>query len=192
MSTNLLDRMNDAAEEDFAAPDEQGVSRLSQAAEALKTLQNRIERGKALLRELQTEEERYIREVIPGIMDDLGMMKFTLTDGSEVSVSPDLFISVLSGHERPAFEWLRENGHAGIIKHTVSVEFGKGDDEHAKEVVNALREKNLTPKDDEKIAPQTLRKWAKDQLDDGHEVPERLFKLFEFRKAKITPPKKRG
>lgn len=188
---NLLRMMEEAAAADISEIDEDGLRNLTSLAEELHDLRERlIPEAEAALQRLKDRDRQLSEDAIPEAMDDIGVASFRLKDGSEIKVVPDLFVSIRDSVR--ALGWLRDNGHEGIIKHVVSASFGRGEEERAHEVVRMLEEAGVSPEDKETVAPQTLRKWAKDQLGEGHEVPEALFKLFEFRKTKITTPRVRG
>ena len=84
-----------------------------------------------------------------------------------------------------AFEWLRANGYDDIIKNTVSVRFGRNEDELCAVLLDYLREQNYPVEQAQKIEPQTLKAWVKDMVERGVEFPNETFGLYVGQKATI-------
>ena len=55
-----------------------------------------------------------------------------------------------------AYNWLRENGLDDIIKNEVSVQFGKGEDSRAQELLSLAGLNGYEPTQRQKVEPMTL------------------------------------
>jgi len=84
-----------------------------------------------------------------------------------------------------AYEWLREHGYDDIIKNTVSVRFGRNEDQLCETLLNQLREQNYPVEQAQKIEPQTLKAWVREQVERGSEFPTELFGVYVGQKATI-------
>ena len=84
-----------------------------------------------------------------------------------------------------AYEWLREKGFDDIIKNTVSVRFGRGEDQLCEALLNLLREQNYPVEQAQKIEPQTLKAWVREMVERGSEFPTELFGAYVGQKATI-------
>ena len=84
-----------------------------------------------------------------------------------------------------AFDWLRDNGHEGLIKHRITVDFTREADNQALRVKKELEDKGLYPADKEWVEPSTLRGFAREQTESGVTLPDKLFNLFIGERATI-------
>ena len=62
----------------------------------------------------------------------MGLQKFTLTDGAEISVKPIYAASIPRDRKEEAFQWLRDHEFGDLVKNNVTVTFGRGEDDIAK------------------------------------------------------------
>lgn len=111
-------------------------------------------------------------KAIPELMANVGMAEFTTSSGLKLKIKPFMAVSIPEERRAEAYVWLEENGHGGLIKRTLSVAFGRDADEAVEKLKAELVSKQLVPKEDQKVEPQTLKKWAKDRLEAGNEVPD--------------------
>ena len=65
----------------------------------------------------------------------MNLQKFTLTDGSEISVKPIYAASIPKDRRDEAFQWLRDHEFGDLVKNNVTVTFGRGEDETAKDFI---------------------------------------------------------
>jgi len=63
------------------------------------------------------------------MLSELGMKSFKMADGSQIDIKPFYSASIKEEKRAQAYEWLREKGFDDIIKNTVSVRFGRGEDQ---------------------------------------------------------------
>jgi hypothetical protein len=137
---------------------------------------------------LKEKEEHYrnLTEVsIPEAMAEAGMKKFVMEDGSMIDVKPFYGASISKARQAEAFKWLRDHGFDDIIKNTVSVRFGRKEDELAARMIQLLREQGFIPEQTEKVEPQTLKAWVKERIEKGQPVDSELFGVFIGQKATI-------
>ena len=69
--------------------------------------------------------------------------------------------------------------------------FGREDEDWARQFVGQMkrRKRPLNAKWKRGVHPQTLCAWAKMQLEDGVDLPMKLFGIFHQKTAKISMPK---
>jgi hypothetical protein len=121
----------------------------------------------------QLDAQRY--EIVPGMMQELGINSFELDNGYKVSIKDEYYAKIPDAFQFECFEWLRKNNLDGIIKTAVSLNFGKGEAEQAKEVLETLYEIGLVPNVKETVHPQTLRAFVKERMSAGLELPVDFF-----------------
>ena len=154
-------------------------------AKRAKLLEKEIEDMETVLKERKDQQRKLLEESIPAMLQELGMKKFTMADGSTIDVKAFYSASIKEENRAVAFEWLRANGYDDIIKNTVSVRFGRNEDELCAVLLDYLREQNYPVEQAQKIEPQTLKAWVKDMVERGVEFPNETFGLYVGQKATI-------
>jgi hypothetical protein len=141
---------------------------------------------------------------LPMAMTALGMTDFGLVGGGKVVVS-DLVRAGITEANRPlAFAALEKNNHGDIIKHEITVLFGKGEEKWAAKFLADLakRKKPLNVSRRDFVEWQTLGKLAKELvaackskgLDPKEALPDDLYRLigiYEARVAEVKLPKEK-
>jgi hypothetical protein len=113
------------------------------------------------------------------------MESFTMADGSSIKVEKYYSASIAAARRAEAFQWLREKGYDDIIKNTVSVRFGRGEDELCERLKNLLSAENYPLEQAEKVEPMTLKAFVKEQIERGNEMPLDLFGVYVGQRVKI-------
>lgn len=129
--------------------------------------------------------------IIPDVMDRLGMEEFKLSDGSKVLVKTDIKCGLSEDRKPAGFAWLRENDYGGIIKTAVSLAFGKGEEQQAKEAVDVLSVAGFNAQIGDSVHPATLKSFVKERIEAGDNIPIDVFGVYEFKQTKIVLPKSR-
>jgi hypothetical protein len=161
------------------------ISSVGALAKRAKQLEKEIEDIELIFKERKEQQRKLLEETIPAMLQELGMKKFTMEDGSSIDVKPFYSASIKEENRAVAYEWLRNNGYDDIIKNTISVRFGRGEDELADKLINQLREESYPVEQAQKIEPQTLKAWVKDMVERGVEFPTETFGVFTGHKATI-------
>lgn len=141
---------------------------------------------------LKEELRRVVEQDLPEAMDDVGMTKFVLDDGTTLTIKPFYSASIPEERKDEAFTWMKENNFDGMIKAEIKVNFGKGEFEVAQSFLNFIRgfnEKAIDPEYKEQVHWQTLRAFVKEQIEGGHPLPLDMFGVFVGRKAELKLPK---
>ena len=161
------------------------LASVSELGRKAKALEKELEEQEALLKSIKEQFRKLTEETIPEAMTELGMKKFVMDDGSEVSIKPFYSASVTEARRAEAFQWLRDNGFDDIIKNTVSVRFGRGEDELCARLLDLLGSNGYPADQAEKIEPMTLKAWVKEMVERGNEFPSELFGAYIGQKAVI-------
>ena len=145
--------------------------------------EEKLKKQKEELRNLQNEE-------LPMLMQEIGIKKFELEDGSSVNVKEIYAGSISQANKEKAFNWLRQNKFDDIIKNTVTTAFGKGEDTAAKNFMDIAEQAGYTPVQKTEVHPQTLKAFIKERVEGGDEFPMELFGAYIGYKAEIKKSKK--
>jgi hypothetical protein len=159
-------------------------------------LEKQLEDAKAVFANIEQVQ-------LPAALTAIGMKKLTLTSGHEIEVKREYHPGIKEENEWAAFEWLRKNECDEIIKRTVVVAFGKGDDKLATLVKKLIQSKipATTPLVDKAaIHYQTLKAFVKGRIEAELEeaaedpdfqpsFPQELFGVHIIDRAVIKEPK---
>ena len=85
-----------------------------------------------------------------------------------------------------AYNWLRENGLADIIKNEVAVQFGKGEDNKAEQLLTLAEQEGYEPTQKQKVEPMTLKALYRERVEAGLDMPSDSFHLFVKDQTKIS------
>jgi F0F1-type ATP synthase delta subunit len=172
----------DAAALQVADNDLQGIAQMARRA---KSLEKEIEDYEAELKQRKEQFRKLTEEAIPEALTGLGLKSFKMEDGSSIEVKAFYSASITEARRAEAFQWLRENGYDDIIKNTISVRFGRGEEALCAQAVATLREAGYPVEQAEKVEPMTLKAWVKEQVEKGREFPSELFGAYIGQKATI-------
>jgi hypothetical protein len=161
------------------------LSSVGALAKRAKELEKEIDDIEDILKERKEQQRKLLEDTIPAMLQELGMSDFTMADGSKITVKPFYSASIKEDNRAQAYEWLRDNGYDDIIKNTVSVRFGRGEDGLCDTLLNQLREQNYPVEQAQKIEPQTLKAWVREQVERGSDFPTELFGAYVGQKATI-------
>ena len=161
------------------------ISGIAAMAKRAKELEKEIEDHEGILKERKDQFRKLTEEAIPEALSQMGMKSFKMADGSQIDIKPFYSASIKEEKRAQAYEWLREKGFDDIIKNTVSVRFGRGEDQLCEALLNLLREQNYPVEQAQKIEPQTLKAWVREMVERGSEFPTELFGAYVGQKATI-------
>ena len=137
------------------------------------------------LKQLKKELLKITDEDIPDTMTEIGVSEYKFIDGSSVTLKPTYGAHISEANKEEAFQWLRDNKCDDIIKNTVSVQFGREEDEKALAFKELVKEQKYEPEQVTKIHPQTLVAFIKERIEKGLEIPNNLFGVWAGQRAVI-------
>ena len=107
------------------------IKQLSEQVIKLRGLEDKLAKQEEELKKTKKDVEVLSGDVIPTMMTEMNISKFSLEDGAGVEVKPVYGASIPKAKEEEAFNWLRNNGLGDIIKNMVTVSFGRNEDNKA-------------------------------------------------------------
>lgn len=184
-------------EQDFeesvtSAVDKVDTEGLRTVAGLARQIQQKEEDISVLEETLKKEKKNLLRltdEELPSVLTELGLTEFKLDDGSSVTVKPTYGASIRVADRPQAYQWLRDHGYDDIIKNTVSVVFGRGEDDEASSFQHFARQNGYAPEQKEDVHPSTLRAFVKERVENGDVFPMELFGAFIGQRAVIKKGK---
>ena len=158
---------------------------LTNKAEELLELEKLMDKVQAELKEVKNKYQKVSEEDIPSMLSELGLSEITMNDGSKISTSQYYSARITPDKTDEAFAWLNNNGHGDIIKNTVSVSFGREDNDSALKLASELHSKGLDPAQKKWVEPMTLKAFVREQVENGNDLPLETFNVYIGQKTRI-------
>lgn len=177
MNEDVIDFAADAD----AAPAESSLERAVALAQALIAAQDAVRAAEDALKSANDVVVQLEQVDLPELMRELGLSMFRLEDGRVVEVRPDVSCGITEANRAAAHAWLTERGFGGLIKTSVTVDFGRDEREAALACAQKIGGSMM-----ERIHPATLKSFIKERMAAGESVPQELFGTHEFHRVKIT------
>lgn len=116
------------------------------------------------LKKADEAHRKLVEDILPGMLKEAGVKEIKLDDGWQVAVDSTIRANINEENRDKAHKWLRSNGFGSLIKNTISVTFGMGEDKKADVLYHQLAKKYNTTKQDERVHPSTLRSFVEEVL----------------------------
>lgn len=162
--------------------------RLIVLAELLVRQQQKEADLKAELAEVTKARKATEMEELPTLMAEIGpgISEIKLGNGYTVTLSQDVQCGITAARSDAALAWLRNNDFGGLIKTTVTAEFGKEEDNEALALYADLESHYGAVTKKQGVHASTLKAFVKEQLEKGAPLPMDLFGVHPFNIAKVT------
>jgi len=154
-------------------------------AEKQLRLEQEVVEAQDRLTALNEQLEKVRDDLLPQAMARVGMKKFTLLDGSSITIKDEIFASIRSGKIEAAAAWLDEIGCGDALKDEVNVKFARGQVDLSKKVLALAAELGVTATEKLSVHAMTLKALIREQREKGREFPEDLFAIHDKQKAVI-------
>ena len=158
---------------------------VSKLAEYQLILENKIKHAEEDLATLKEQFKQVSQTDLPEALAETGLSEIKLTDGSKISVQQFYNASIPKDNLDEAFTWLRDNGHADLIKNTVACSFGRGEDGDAKVLKEELSRIGVSYTEKVGVHPQTLKAFVREQVESGQNLPLDLLGVYIGQKTVI-------
>ena len=188
MNDSIFKQLEEDFEETLSSVnkvDQGGLTSLASLARKIQEEEKNIATLEETLKEAKKKLLKLTDEDMPAVMQEVGMNKFELDDGSTVEVKPTYGASILVDNRPQAYEWLRENGYDDIIKNNVIFSFGRGEDDKASAFKAFAAKEGYVANQKTEIHSQTLRAFVKERVEAGDAFPMELFGAWVGQRAVI-------
>ena len=152
------------------------------AQETVADLENSLALEKEKLRRISEEE-------LPESMIALGLKSFTLSNGNKLDVKTFYRGNISEKNKEQAHDWLRDRGHADLIKNQVVCSFGKGEDHDALTLMGQLKELKYDYENKKSVHPSTLKAFVREQIERGKTLPLDMFGIHIGQRSEIRRQK---
>ena len=187
-------KMNEMFEENIKKAvedmDESAIKSLSKLCHDLLVLEGEIGNTEERLRKIKDQHRELSEQTIPDKLAELGVSDLKLSDGSRISADPFYSARITAANLEAAHAWLRDNGHGDIIKNTLTVSFGQGEDADASRLVEMLSKEGYLPETKEAVHPSTLRAFVREMIESGNSSfdvdIQKKFSVYTGKRTKIN------
>lgn len=170
---------------------------IAQLVDAHHEVTKEIEQKEQELKELKITLRSIEEEHLPAAMQELGIEKAQLENGTIVKMGLEVYASITEANAEKAYAWLDSNGFGGLIKFDISIPFSKNQSKEANALYTKLKKLGVN---DATLKPsihaQTLRAFLREQLSKSTEdstrlnVPLQLFSANPIFKATVKEAKR--
>ena len=165
------------------------VDTLASYCRELQTYEEEIAELEEQIKKKREKADKISSEIIPNMLAEQGISSLKLADGSSVDVRKSYNCTIKKDEMESAYNWLRENGLADIIKNEVAVQFGKGEDNKAEQLLTLAEQEGYEPTQKQKVEPMTLKALFRERVEAGLDMPSDSFHLFVKDQTKISRKK---
>jgi len=162
------------------------IQTLASFCQELAELENGISYLESQLKAHKEKADKISSEIIPNLLAEQGLSSLKLADGSGVEVKKTYSCTVKKDSVESAYTWLRNNGLGDLIKNEVAVQFGKGEDNKAEQLLNLAAEEGYEPTQKQKVEPMTLKALYRERIEAGLDMPSDFFHTFVKDQTKIS------
>jgi hypothetical protein len=127
---------------------------------------------------------------LPLLMDEAQQKLLVTTDGWQVSRDEIVRASISKDNLPAGVSWLNANGHGSIVKRSVTVMFGRGEEQKAAEAIDVLHERGMEPEEAMSVNAQTLSALVRELLKEGKELPNETLGVYIQPVVKVIKAKK--
>ena len=161
------------------------ISTLSRYCLMLQNLEDQMLNMEKDLKKLKEEADKIGSEIIPNLLAEQGLSSLKLADGSSVDIRKSYNCTIKKDQVESAFKWLRDNGLGDLIKNEVAVQFGKGEDNKAEQLLGLAVREGYEPSQKQKVEPMTLKALYRERIEAGLDMPSDFFHTFVKDQTKI-------
>ena len=161
------------------------IQTLASYCQELQQKEDEISSLEDLLKKKKQEADKIGSEIIPNLLAEQGLSSLKLADGSSVDVRKSYNCTIKKDEMESAYNWIRENGLGDIIKNEVAVQFGKGEDNKAEQLLGLAVREGYEPSQKQKVEPMTLKALFRERVEAGLDMPSQFFHTFVKDQTKI-------
>ena len=161
------------------------IQTLASYCNELSDIENNINNLEKQLKKQKEQADKIGSEIIPNLLAEQGLSSLKLADGSSVDIRKSYNCTIKKDQVESAFQWLRDNGLGDIIKNEVAVQFGKGEDNKAEQLLGLAVREGYEPSQKQKVEPMTLKALFRERIEAGLDMPSDFFHTFVKDQTKI-------
>lgn len=163
------------------------IDRITQLGFSMVQLSEYVAKLEYDLQQAKKELEVLSSETLPQAMTDIGLSEFRLTTGEKIRIKPVLIVTLPKLNVDRAEKWLDDNGHTGLMKHTIEINLPKTTESfRLADIYGRLDAIGVKYEDKKTIHYQTLNKWSREMDEQGEVIPTEIFNVLRTMKSEVT------
>jgi len=163
------------------------MKQLQELAEEQDRTEKELAKAERVVATIQARWKDVAERRLPELMDEIGLSEFKTATGLNIKVNETIRASIPKPRAAEAFAWLIAHNHEALIKRTVSVSFGKGEEDAARAFTDHLKtDLHIEYGDKASVHASTLSSFVKEKLEAGEDIPQDLFGVFRQRVSKVS------
>ncbi len=131
------------------------IQTLASYCQELQQKEDEISSLEAQIKKKKEEADKISSEIIPNMLAEQGLSSLKLADGSSID------------------------------KNEVAVQFGKGEDNKAEQLLTLAEQEGYEPTQKQKVEPMTLKALYRERVEAGLDMPSQFFNVFIKDQTKI-------
>ena len=175
---------------DFMKASDEQIKTISAKCIELQETEKEIDEIEQRLKNVKKKHLHLSEETIPNLLTEAGVSSIDLADGTSVKVTPYYGARISKDRQEEAFQWLRTEGDADLIRNNVGVSFTAGDDAKAQHVLELLKTANYRPVQKQEVNSMQLKQFVREQTEKGVTLPADLFSIYVANRTKIKTKEK--
>jgi hypothetical protein len=165
--------------------DDRMLANVARLAQDLVTAQRKVTWYTDKLADANAELRKLRDADLPEAMTACNLAEFRTTDGHHIIIKDIVAASIPASRREEALAWLRDHGHAGLIKRAISVSLARGQDKLGDEVIKAMKALGVEVTATDGVHAQTLSAWAREMAEHNTPLPDDLLGIYRGRQAII-------
>jgi hypothetical protein len=127
------------------------------------------------------ETKRNLQEItLPAAFANLGLEELTLNTGERIVITETVFANISKARREAAYQWLKDHGAGALVKKEMTIAQDRVD-----EAMLMCRTSNIPFNLDETVNAQSLKKFVRETLDAGEDIPHDLFGIHTQKSAVV-------
>jgi len=161
------------------------LGRITVAAEEMKDLDKAIAEAELNLKKLAGRRNEIATERLPELMDSVGLTEVKTRSGLPVKIVNVLHTSIAKARKPLAIAWLDKNGHGGMVRRNVVIDFDKTQEEEVEKLLRLIGKGWPNNRVELDVNGATVKAFVKARLEAGEEIPLDVFGVHQQREAQI-------
>ena len=161
--------------EDAATNQKDILGRISVLADEMHALDKEIAESVLTTKKLTEQHRQIAEEQLPEMFEEVGMQELKTRSGLPLKLRKKVFASLSKGRKPKAIAWLDENGHGGMVKRNVVIEFDKTRMDKVDALFRLIGKGWPNHRTELDVHSATVKAFVTAQLKDGKAIPMETF-----------------
>jgi len=162
------------------------MSRITELANKMRDLDKQAADIELQLKKIQENRRQIAEEQLPALFASVGVEEFKTISGVPLKLKNRVHVNVSKGKKPGIIEWLDENGHGGMVRRNVVIEFDKTQQEAVNKLIKLIGRGWPNHRTQLDVNAATVKAFVTNRLKEGEEVPAETFGLHCVDVVEIT------